>query len=75
MAEHLDAVERVARTRNLLAHGIEQVSADPRKSATAFVVCVDAEGATHTLTIDDVRGLSEETDRVRRSIWLGRGVS
>ncbi len=74
-AEHLEAVERVARTRNLLSHGIEQVSADPRKSETAFVVCVDAEGATHTLTIDDVRGLSEEIDRVRRSLWLGRRVS
>ncbi|TCU32884.1 hypothetical protein [Rhizobium azibense] len=71
MAEHLGAVERVARTRNLLAHGIELASANPRKNATAFVVCVDTDGANRTLTIDEIRGLSEEIDRVRRSILFG----
>ncbi|MCY1300923.1 hypothetical protein D9M69_03010 [compost metagenome] len=75
MAEHLGAVERVARARNLLAHGIEQVSADPRKYATAFVVCVDSDGTTHTMTINEVHELSEEIDRVRCSLWLGRRVS
>ncbi|TDW34228.1 hypothetical protein EV128_104235 [Rhizobium azibense] len=71
MAEHLGAVERVARTRNLLAHGIELASANPRKNAIAFVVCVDTDGANRTLTIDEIRGLSEEIHRVRRSILFG----
>lgn len=72
MAEQLSAVERIARTRNLLAHGIELASADPRKNATAFVVCVDPDGTAHTLTIDEIRGLSDEIDRVRRSFPFGR---
>ncbi len=75
MAEHLDAVEPIARTRNLLAHGIEQVSADPRTASTAFIVCVDSEGVKNTLTIDEIRELSVEIDRVRRSMWLGRSLS
>lgn len=67
-AEHLGEVERIARLRNLLAHGIELASADHRKNATALVVCVDADGTAHTLTIDDIREMAEEIDRVRRSI-------
>lgn len=68
MVEHLNEVERIARMRNLLSHGIELASADPRKNATALIVCIDAEGTAHTLTIDDIRELAEEIDRVRRSI-------
>lgn len=71
MVEHLNEVERIARMRNLLSHGIELASADPRKNATALIVCIDAEGTAHTLTIDDIRELAEEIDRVRRSIRFG----
>ncbi|MNL79548.1 hypothetical protein D3C87_2061780 [compost metagenome] len=72
MAVLLADVERIARTRNLLAHGIELASADPRNDAVALVVCVDPDRTAHALTIDEIRGLSEEIDRVRRSIRYGR---
>lgn len=68
MMERLNAVERIARMRNLLSHGIQQASAAVRENTTAFVVCVDSDGVKHKLTIDEIRGLSEEIDRVRRSI-------
>lgn len=75
MVDHLGAMERIARMRNLLAHGIELASANPCEIASAFVVCVDPDGATHTFTIEEIRDLSEEIDRVRRSIRSGLQAS
>ena len=54
--------------RNLLAHGIQSASADPRARDSALVVCAGPDGVRHELTIEMIRGLSEEIDRVRRSI-------
>ncbi|WP_140426941.1 hypothetical protein [Ensifer aridi] len=68
MADHLRAVEKITRMRNLLAHGIKSASAAPWERASAFVVCVDPDGSAHTFTIEEIRDLSEEIDRVRRSI-------
>lgn len=68
IGDHLEAVEKIAQIRNLLAHGIQSVSADPWARESALVVCAGPDGVTHEFTIEMIRGLSEEIDRVRRSI-------
>lgn len=65
IAGYLNAVEKVAKTRNLLAHGIQSVAADPWESDSAVVVCAASDGLKHNLTIQVIRDLSEEIDRVR----------
>lgn len=64
----LSAVDRVAAARNLLAHGIQSVSADPWQEDSATVTCATADRTEHVFTIDDIRELSEEIDRVRLTI-------
>ena len=64
----LREVEEVARVRNLLAHGIRFVAADPWEANTAVAVCVGPDGLKHELSIETIRGLAEEIDRARRSL-------
>lgn len=66
IADNLNAVENVAKTRNLLAHCIQSVSVSPSESDSAFVICVGPGASTHKLTLEMIRELSEEIDRVRR---------
>ena len=68
IAAHLDAVEKVAASRNLLAHCIHSAFADPWEADSAVVVCKAADGKEHELTIEMIRRLSEEIDWVRRLI-------
>jgi hypothetical protein len=68
IASRLFAVEQVAASRNLLAHGIQSASADPWEKGSAFVVCAATDGSLHRLTIEMIRGLAEDIDRVRRLI-------
>ncbi|WP_160004728.1 hypothetical protein [Rhizobium sp. 18055] len=64
-------VEEVARVRNLLAHGIRSVAADPWEANTAAAACVGPDGLHHHLSVETIRGLAEEIDRVRRSLrWI-----
>jgi len=65
IADYLNAVEKVAKTRNLLAHGIRSVAANPWESDSAVVVCAAPDGLEQKLTIQMIRGLSEEIDSVR----------
>ncbi|WP_145924228.1 MULTISPECIES: hypothetical protein [unclassified Rhizobium] len=67
-ASHLKAVEEVAAPRNLLAHGIQSVTADPWEKGSAVVACAATDGSVHRLTVEMIRSLSEEIDRVRRLI-------
>jgi hypothetical protein len=64
VANYLEALEKVAKRRNLLAHCIQSASA--MESESAFVVCVGPDGSEHKLTLDMIRKLSEEIDRTRR---------
>lgn len=68
IGEHLEALEKIARVRNLIAHGIQSASADPWSEGSAFVVCVATDGVKHKFTIEMIRELSENIDRVKRSI-------
>jgi len=68
LVEYLSAVEKVSRFRNLLAHGIQSVTANPWQSDSAVVVCVGPDGSSHSLPIETIRELAEEIDRVRRSL-------
>ncbi|WP_146618537.1 hypothetical protein [Rhizobium sp.] len=71
VAHCINEVENAAKARNLLAHGIKSVSADPWEPNSAYAICADAEGTSHKLTLDMIRSLSEEIDRVRRAM---RGI-
>ncbi|MFQ6238262.1 hypothetical protein [Sinorhizobium meliloti] len=66
--DHLEALEKIAIIRNLLAHGIRSANADPWMGGSAHVVCTGPDGVKHQFTIEMIRELSEEIDRVRRSI-------
>lgn len=67
-AAQLGAVEKVSKIRNLLAHGIQSVTANPWEADSAVVVCEGPDGSNHSLTIETIRGLAEEIDKVRRSL-------
>jgi hypothetical protein len=68
LSDCLTAVEKVAKVRNLLAHCIRSVSADPLEADSAVAFCVGPDGSKHDLTIQMIRGLAEEIDRVRISL-------
>ncbi|XAZ19555.1 hypothetical protein LVY75_05195 (plasmid) [Sinorhizobium sp. B11] len=72
LIDYLTAVEKVSRARNLLAHGIQSVAANPWETDSAVVVCVGPDGSRHNLSIEAIRGLAAEIDSVRRSL---RGVA
>jgi len=65
LADYIDTVERLAISRNLLVHGIQSLSADPWKEASALVVCAASDGSLHTVTIEMLRDLSREINKVR----------
>lgn len=64
-AEIVETLDRISRGRNLLAHGIASTSANPWEENYAFVDCIDLDGTSHRVTIDELRGLLEEIDRFR----------
>jgi hypothetical protein len=63
-----DPVEKAAISRNLIAHGIHSLSADPRKAGDPEIVCRSLDGKMHSLSIVALRKLSEDIDHIRRSI-------
>lgn len=63
-----EPVEKIAGLRNLIAHGIHSLSADPWVKDSATIVCVDPDGEKYRLTIADLRNLSAEIDSIRLSI-------
>ncbi|MGO8468029.1 hypothetical protein AB9F45_26075 [Rhizobium leguminosarum] len=72
LAELMADVERLAARRNLLAHGIQSVTANPWEKDTAVVVCAAPDGLLHHLTIGAIQGLSAQIDAVRRSMRRSR---
>jgi hypothetical protein len=68
LLHYLSAVEKVSRVRNLLAHGIQSVTADRWEADSAVVVCASPDGSRHNIPIETIRGLAEEIDSVRRSL-------
>lgn len=65
IAPYLEALDKVARMRNLLAHCIQSISADPCQHDDAFVLCAGPDGVRHTFTLTLVRELSADINRVR----------
>lgn len=68
----LSDVERVAAGRNLLAHAIQSATADPRKPGSPAVTCMMPDGTAHVLTVDAVRELTQDIDRIRLAIRRSR---
>lgn len=66
--DHLAGIERVASVRNLLAHGIDTVSADWSQPGSAFVVCIGADGSSHRFTLAVIQNLAQEIDNVRHAM-------
>lgn len=64
----IEAVETVARMRNLLAHGIKVVNANPWEENTAYVICREQNGTEHKLTIDMIKNLSCDIERITLSL-------
>jgi hypothetical protein len=64
-AETVGTLDRISRGRNLLAHGIASTSANPWTQNSAFVDCIDFDGKTHRLTIDELQSLLQDIDRFR----------
>lgn len=63
-----DKLEMLAHFRNLLAHGIQSVAADPWQENSAYVVCKAPDGTKHTITIDMLRQLAKDIDELRLSL-------
>lgn len=72
ISDLLDPVDQLAVTRNLLAHGIQSVSMDPYGDDGAVVMCAGSDGVVHKLTIESIRTLVKDIDRVRMSIQGSR---
>ncbi len=70
LVDHLKSLDELASQRNLLAHGIQSVSADPWSANSAFVVCRGTAGEMQRMPIEMIRRLATEIDAMRR--WLGR---
>lgn len=64
----ISAVDRIAVGRNLLAHGIQSVNADPWIESSATVTRSAPGGSSHQLTIHAIRRLAEEIDKVMLSM-------
>jgi hypothetical protein len=64
----IDAVETVAQMRNLLAHGIKVVNANPWEENTAYAICRDQDGTEHRLTIDMIKDLSCDIEKLTLSL-------
>lgn len=53
--ELLEPIERAARIRNLLAHCIYSLSADPWTADSAVIVCIAPDGTKHSFNIADLQ--------------------
>ncbi|MEV4606756.1 hypothetical protein MRBLMR1_001713 [Neorhizobium sp. LMR1-1-1.1] len=62
--ELLEHIEAVARVRNLLAHSIYSLSADPWTAGSAVIVCGDPDGTKHSFSIDDLRAACTELSKL-----------
>ncbi|PTV70261.1 hypothetical protein DBL06_25710 [Agrobacterium pusense] len=60
----LEPVEKVARVRNLLAHCIYSLHADPWTEGSATVTCAAPDGTLHSLSIIDLRGVCTELSKL-----------
>lgn len=58
--ELLEPVEKVARVRNLLAHSIYSLHADPWTEGSAVIACEAPDGTIHSFSIDDLRATCTE---------------
>ncbi|WP_132276761.1 hypothetical protein [Neorhizobium sp. JUb45] len=62
--ELLKPIEKVARVRNLLAHCIYSLSADPWTANSAVIVCVAPDGTKHSLNIEDLQETCTELSKL-----------
>jgi len=62
--ELLEPVEKVARIRNLLAHSIYSLHADPWTKGSAVIVCAASDGILHSFSIDDLRAACTELSKL-----------
>lgn len=62
--ELLAPIEKVARIRNLLAHSIHALTADPWTANSAVIVCAPPEGRSLSFSIEDLRATSVELGRL-----------
>ena len=65
MSAYLSKLDIASQSRNLLAHGILSVSADPWDAKSAFAICADREGGQHIFTLEAIRSLAQEIDYLR----------
>lgn len=63
--ELLEPLEKVTRVRNLLAHSIYSLTADPWIEGSAVIVCADPDGILHSFSLDDLRAVCTELSRLR----------
>ena len=62
--ELLESVEKVARVRNLLAHSIYSLHADPWTEGSAVITCAAPDGILHAFSIDDLRAACTELSQL-----------
>ncbi|KXG84037.1 hypothetical protein [Agrobacterium bohemicum] len=62
--ELLEAVEKVARVRNPLAHCIHSLHADPWTERSAVIACAAPDGTVHSFSIDDLRAACTELSKL-----------
>lgn len=60
----LEPIEAVARVRNLLAHCIYSLSADPWIADSAVIVCVAPDNTRQSFSIEDLRATSTELSKL-----------
>ncbi|MDR6192702.1 hypothetical protein QE372_005036 [Agrobacterium pusense] len=63
--ELLEPVEKVARVRNLLAHCIYSLHADPWTEGSAVIACEAPDGTRHSFSIDDLRATCTELSKLK----------
>jgi hypothetical protein len=62
--ELLEPVEKVARVRNLLAHNIYSLHADPWTEGSAVIACAAPDGLLLSFSIDDLRATCRELSKL-----------
>ncbi|WP_144578782.1 hypothetical protein [Agrobacterium sp. DE0009] len=63
--ELLEPIEKVARVRNLLAHCIYSLHADPWTEGSAVIACEAPDGTRHSFSIADLRATCTELSKLK----------
>jgi len=64
----IDSFETVAQMRNLLAHGIKVVNANPWEENSAYALCRGRDGTEQRLTINMIKDLSCDIEKLTLSL-------